>query len=156
MMMRMPNFQRSGSVSNAHVGRDFGELVRQFFVEHGVVLEREFPIEIGIGNRRKVHRFDFGSADPAVLIECKCHRWTETGKVPSAKMTVWNEAMYFFHLAPKRFRKIFVVERSMRETTSLVDHYVRCHGHLIPDDVELWEFDPVTGKGIRFSLTDPQ
>ena len=26
--------------------------------------------------------------------------------MPSAKMTVWNEAMYYFHIAPKQYRKI--------------------------------------------------
>jgi hypothetical protein len=67
-------------------------------------------------------------------------------------MTVWNEAMFYFYLAPHHFRKIFVVERSLREKTSLVSHYVRCHGHLIPEDVELWEFDPLTAEGTRFSL----
>ncbi|SRR5260370_36814767 len=147
----MPNFQRVGSVSNAHVGRDFGEMVRKSFANVGLSLVSEFPVKLGVGSRRKIHRFDFGSANPAVLIECKCHRWTETGKIPSAKMTVWNEAMFYFHLAPDTFRKIFVVERSLRRDVSLVSHYMRCHGHLVPDDVEFWELDSVSERVIRFT-----
>jgi hypothetical protein len=147
----MSNFQRIGSVSNAHVGRNFGEMVRRFFTAEGVALIPEFPVEIGLGSRRKSHRFDFGSAHPPVLIECKCHRWTETGKIPSAKMTVWNEAMFYFHLAPENFRKIFVVERSVRRDVSLVSHYMRCHGHLVPNTVEFWEMDPATGRAMRFT-----
>jgi hypothetical protein len=145
----MSNFQRIGSISNAHVGRDFGKMVRAFFANEGVNLTPEFGVEIGVGARTKTHRFDFGSIQPAVLVECKCHRWTETGKIPSAKMTVWNEAMFYFHLAPDTFRKIFVVERSLRNELSLVQHYMRCHGHLVPDNVELWELDATTGKALR-------
>jgi hypothetical protein len=147
----MSNFQRIGSISNAHVGRDFGEMVRIFFANEGISLTSEFPVELGIGQRRKVHRFDFGSASPAILIECKCHRWTETGKIPSAKMTVWNEAMFYFHLAPASFRKLFVVERNLRKDVTLVSHYIRCHGHLVPDGVEFWEFDTATRTAHRFS-----
>jgi len=147
----MANFQRVGSISNAHVGRDFGNTVQTFFASKGIQFTAEFCVDIGLGSRKKVHRFDFGSLQPAVLIECKCHRWTETGKIPSAKMTVWNEAMFYFHLAPDTFRKIFVVERSLRKEVSLVDHYMRCHGHLVPESVEFWEMDSASGEAMQFA-----
>lgn len=67
--------------------------------------------------------------------------------MPSAKMTVWNEAMYYFHIAPRRFRKIMFVLKHHKADLSLASYYLRTYGHLIPDDVELWEFDTETQVG---------
>jgi len=90
---------------------------------------------------KKLHRFDLGSDAPPVLVECKSHTWTQGGNMPSAKMTVWNEAMYYFHLAPSMYRKIlFVLKHSRREVT-LASYYLRTHGHMVPDGVEIWEYD---------------
>lgn len=46
-----------------------------------------------------------------IVIECKSHTWTSGDNVPSAKLTVWNEAMYYFSLTPSEFRKVLVVKR---------------------------------------------
>lgn len=61
--------------------------------------------------------------------------------MPSAKMTVWNEAMYYFHVAPKNFRKILFVLKHHRRELSLASYYLQTHGHLVPDGVEIWEYD---------------
>ena len=63
--------------------------------------------------------------------------------MPSAKMTVWNEAMYYFATAPRKYRKILFVLRDVRTTTgeSLAEYYVRTYHHLIPPGVEVWEYD---------------
>jgi len=60
--------------------------------------------------------------------------------MPSAKITVWNEAMYYFHLAPTSFRKIFFVLKNVRRQESWAEYYLRLYRHLIPDDVEVWEY----------------
>ena len=79
-----------------------------------------------------------------MLVEYKSHTWTQGGNMPSAKMTVWNEAMYYFHLAPVMYRKIlFVLKQSRREVT-LASYYLRTHGHMVPDGVEIWEYDVET------------
>ncbi len=64
--------------------------------------------------------------------------------MPSAKVTVWNEAMYYFLLAPEHFRKIlFVLEaRHARQHETLAEYYTRINGHLIPRDVSILEFNP--------------
>jgi hypothetical protein len=144
-------FQRIGAPSNAHVGRDFEAIVAAHFAAQGTSLSRNFSIPIGHGNRTKDHRFDLGSEAPAVLVECKSHRWTIGGNSPSAKMTVWNEAMYFFHLAPTRYRKCFCVlsDRHAKSDLSLAAHYLRNHQHLVPDGIEIWELDGVEGVGIQ-------
>src|ERR1700694_5459198 len=97
VMTDVNNFQRVGADHNAGVGRLFEEVARAFFLSReGINLVPNFPVEVGVSRRKKKHRFDLGSAAPAVLVECKSHTWTSTGNMPSAKMTVWNEAMYYF------------------------------------------------------------
>lgn len=69
--------------------------------------------------------------------------------MPSAKLTVWNEAMYYFALTPRRFRKIFFVLKDLRRTESLAEYYVRLQSHLIPDDVEVWEYCAATAAVVQ-------
>lgn len=140
----MTNHQRIGAVSNAHAGREFEALALSFFHDvEGLVLKPSFSIPVGVGRDTKPHCFDLGSDDSAVLVECKSHHWTATGNMPSAKITVWNEAMYFFHLAPKRFRKILFVLEAVHATKkeTLAMYYIRTHGHLIPSDVSIIEYN---------------
>ncbi len=58
-------------------------------------------------------------------------------------MTVWNEAMYYFQLAPKDFQKILFVLRhyNPKKKETLVEYYIRTYAHLIPNGVEIWEYD---------------
>lgn len=143
--------QRIGSVSNAHVGADFEKAALIFFEKRGDQLSRNFSLDIGLSIKKKKHCFDLGSASPKIIIECKSHRWTAGSKVPSAKMTTWNEAMLYFHLAPKDFKKVFFTLHDKRQTTgeTLVSYYKRTYSHLIPDDVEFLEYDESTGDIIR-------
>jgi hypothetical protein len=148
-MMNRPH-QRIGSVSNAHVGADFERVALEFFARQGISLSRNFAVQIGL-KRRKSHCFDLGAAKEKIIIECKSHRWTVGARVPSAKMTVWNEAMYYFHLAPAEYRKILFVlhDRRAEDGESLLAYYTRTYSHLIPDGVTFMEWDEVTGDIIR-------
>jgi hypothetical protein len=138
--------QRIGSVSNAHVGADFELVALAFFAKQGIVLTRNFLIELGL-TKKKAHSFDLGTAKEKIIVECKSHRWTAGARVPSAKMTVWNEAMYYFHLGPVDFRKILFVLHDRREKggESLLAYYRRTYSHLIPDGVDFMEWNEVTG-----------
>jgi hypothetical protein len=149
-MNRHHRHQRVDAISNAHAGREFEAEAVAYFAAQGLSLTEPFSAPVGVGERRKAHRFDLGGDDPAVLVECKSHTWTSTGNVPSAKLTVWNEAMFYFHLAPTNFRKIlFVLEaRHPRRTETLADYYIRTYGHMIPDDVSIIEFDPITKTAV--------
>lgn len=145
------SYQRVGSSSNAHVGRTFEELARGFLSTHGLRLQINFTIEVGVGTVRKSHAFDLGSDEPKVLVECKSHRWTAGGNVPSAKLTVWNEAMYYFHVAPDSYRKIMFVLRDLRhgDGESLAHYYLRTYAHLVPAGIEFWEYDEAVGGAER-------
>ena len=134
-------FQRVGSEHNAGVGRAFEEAVREHFDRLGIALQRNLAVPVGIGGKKKLRRFDLGSEDPPILVECKSHTWTIGGNMPSAKMTVWNEAMLYFHLAPPNYRKVMFVLKHERRGRTLAAYYIQTHGHLIPDRVELWEMD---------------
>ncbi len=142
--------QRIGSVSNAHVGADFEKVALEFFATQGITLTRNFPVEIGLSKKKK-RSFDLGTAKEKILVECKSHRWTTGAKVPSAKMTVWNEAMYYFHLAPPDYRKILFVLHDRREGAgeSLLAYYKRTYSHMIPDGVEFMEWDETTGAIVK-------
>lgn len=146
----MISFQRVGSVSNAHVGSDFEKAAQKILASQGLYLVRGFSLPLGIGERKKEHQFDLGSASAEVIVECKSHKWTAGGNVPSAKMTVWNEAMYFFALAPDNYRKILFVLRdySEKKGKTLAEYYIRTHDHLVPNEVEIWEYDEDAGKAI--------
>lgn len=141
----MNNFQRVGSISNAHIGRDFEEAAHVYFTAQGYQIIKDMALPIGL-ERKKNHRFDLGTpadAEDKIIIECKSHRWTSGDNVPSAKLTVWNEAMYYFHLAPSEYRKIFFILRdySNKRNETLGEYYIRTYGHLIPSDVEIMEYD---------------
>ncbi len=145
-MSRDTRFERLGGVSNAHVGQAFEELALRVLDEHGLELQLSFPLEIGVATIKKERKFDLGSSNPAVLVECKTMTFTTGGKVPSAKINAWEKEMYFFHLAPPEYRKIMFVLRSTRTgySESLAEYFLRLKAHLIPPDVEFWEYDPET------------
>src|SRR5689334_20912725 len=113
------NFQRMGAVSNSHAGNHFESVARAFFAAQGIALTNNFAVPVGVGDTKKRHRFDLGSENPPVLVESKSHTWTTGGNMPSAKMTVWNEAMYYFHVAPASYRKILFVLKHQRKEQSL-------------------------------------
>ena len=156
--IRAKPHQRIGALSNAHAGREFEDAVQRYFTAQGLSLQRDFAVDIG-HTIKKGHRFDLGDTDARVLIECKSYAWTVTGKSPSAKIRSLNEAMLHFVLTPPGFRKILVMMKSERLSggESLGSYYMRTQGHLVPPDVEVWQFDLATGSAERVmaSQTEP-
>jgi hypothetical protein len=137
------NFQRVGAISNSQVGREFEEIALKYFSSQQIKLEVGYSFPIGVAENKKSHTFDLGCKNEKIIIECKSHKWTTGGNVPSAKITVWNEAMYYFHLAPKDYRKIFFIlkDENIKKQLTLGEYYIRTYKHLIPDDVEILEYD---------------
>jgi hypothetical protein len=134
------NFQRLGAISNTHVGREFEQAAQLFFKETGIALQTNFPALVG-HVVKKTHRFDLGSEDPPILVECKSFTWTSGGNSPSAKIRNMNEVMLHFSVCPQHYRRILFVLKHMRRDVSLARHYVKTQGHLIGPGVEVWEFD---------------
>ncbi len=137
------SFQRIGAKSNSQVGREFENTALDYFKSENLILEKNIEIDIGIGNIKKKHAFDLGSKKQKIIVECKSHKWTTGNNVPSAKMTVWNEAMYYFYLSPDDFRKIMFVlcDYSKKKEKTLMEYYLERYKHLVPNNVEFWEYD---------------
>lgn len=134
-------------MSNVQRGEEFARLVGEYLHRSGLKVQPEYSIAVGLGtNRKKEHRFDFGSE--YVLVECKAYDWTTGGNNPSAKIATLNEAMMYFHSAPPTYRKMVFVsatgKKGTRKPETFAEYYVRLHGHFIPDDVEVWELDSAT------------
>jgi len=142
------NFQRAGSISNTHVGREFEEAARLFFAKTGISLGRGFSAPVGF-KVKKVHKFDLGSENPPILVECKSYTWTSGGNSPSAKIRGLNEVMLLFSVAPNQYRKILFVLKHLRKNVTLANHFIKTQGHLIGPNVEIWEFDPEKMEGAR-------
>lgn len=126
-------------------------IAKGFFFRQGLRLHPGHSVEIGVGSIKKQHAFDLGCSEHKVIVECKSHRWTAGHNVPSAKLTVWNEAMYYFLISPTTYRKIMFVLKDLRrgDGESLASYYLRMHTHLIPAGVEFWEYDVATGVASR-------
>jgi hypothetical protein len=146
-MLQNP-FQRIGAISNAHVGREFEEAARVYFSDTGILLRPSFAVPVGF-RVKKPHKFDLGSEDPPVLVECKSYTWTVTGNTPSAKIRGLNEVMLLFSVTPNHYRKILFLLKHLRKDVSLAAHYVNVQGHLIGTGVEIWEFDLEKKHGER-------
>ncbi len=143
MAQAINKHQRFGAQSNAAVGRAFEETAQTVLADHGINVDLGHTVQIGVSAVKKDRHYDLGSAAPAVIVECKSFRWTESGGVPHAKIRTMEKEMFCFHIAPVEYRKILFVERSTRDgyDESLAEYFVRLHPHMIPDDVEIWEYD---------------
>lgn len=141
--------QRVGSVSNAHVGREFEEAAHRFWRRQGVHLKKEFPLNVGVSRKKKRRNFDLGSEGEKIVVECKSHRWTESDGEPVAKLVTWNESMYYFLICPKGYRRIFFVAKdySRKRGCTLAEFYVKKYAHMIPKGVEIWEYDEKAKRG---------
>lgn len=128
--------------------------VRDCFASKGFSLSQRVNLEIGISGH-KHHDFDLGDKQKKLIIECKAHKWTEGKNVPSAKMSQWNEAMFFFYAAPNGYEKILCVLKdfSRERNETLGEYYVRRYSHLIPHDVEIWELDEENGDIEKLTKT---
>ena len=150
-------FQRVGSKSNAQVGRDFENVAKLYFHKEGLTLDLAIKVPVGIDSIKKDHTFDLGCLKQKVIVECKSHKWTAGENVPSAKLTVWNEAMYYFLASPKGFRKIMFVLRdySEKRKETLAEYYLRTYKHLVPNDVEFWEYNEAESIVVKLEIKGP-
>jgi hypothetical protein len=126
---------------NSQRGKDFEQLVSTVFAaEQGLHLKSELTVPIG--RPSKDHKFDLGSLDPAVVVECKNLTWTVTNKIPSAKLTALREAVFYLLLAPTEFRRILAMKRHTHpeRKESLAEYFVRLNAFCL-DDVEVVEID---------------
>jgi hypothetical protein len=132
----------SNSLSNSLAGSKFENTAFEYFKAHeNIVLDKNFEISLGL-KLKKTHQFDLGDRYHKILVECKAHTWTESGNTPSAKISVWNEAMFYFELVPKDYKKIFFVlmDYCQKKRKTLLQYYIENYYHFIPTDVIFYEY----------------
>jgi len=110
----------------------------QFSKDNNILIEK-YRLKVGI-NVQKECIFDLGNEE--ILIFCKSNSWKKGSFVPKNIFHTWNEAMYYFHLIPKKYQKIFFVKMdfSQRYCETLLQYYIRNNFHFIPDDVTLYDY----------------
>lgn len=133
-----------GYISNKERGDQFCGRVGEYLALPGLLVEPEYAVDVGLNSRRKApHKFDYGNR--SLLVECKYYKWTAGGNNPSAKISTLNEAMAYFHTAPKHYRKMVFIasteKKGVRKPGTFAEYYQRLHGHMIPDDVEVCELN---------------
>ncbi len=129
--------------NNRAKGERFTDQVRDYLESEGYSVFPEYEVEVGINSlHKKKHRFDLGNE--SLLVECKAYDWTESRRNPSAKLATANEAMMYFGTVPGTYqKKMFFLKtekNGKRNPETLGEYYVRTYKHMIPDDVEIYEF----------------
>lgn len=121
---------------------------------------KDAKLKLHADSKEGEHKFDLVSREYGLIIECKCHTWTAGDNCPSAKMSVWNEAMYYFYLANEKYKKLQInilcvrkahkTEKKLKGATisseSLAEYYIRNKRHYIPKMTYILEFD-IESKG---------
>jgi hypothetical protein len=118
--------------------RAFQFRAKEFFErEFGIVLRSEMSVHLEDG---QTHRFDLGSEDGKVLVECKSYTFTRpTGNEPAAKL---NHARTDAHLLRSSHaqRKIIIFDDDVHpKKGSLAELFAR-RNNAWRADVEVWRF----------------
>ena len=138
---------------NPKLGKEFQKRVLKLATERfGKIFIEEKAIDIGYPP--KPHKFDIVSEDGLIVIECKCYTWTESGNVPSAKMSTLDEAILYMNNIPYTAEKIIVLKQVFHpeRNITLAEYFADKKGHLMRD-VSIWElkdddtFNVIRDKG---------
>ncbi|MDO5139286.1 MAG: hypothetical protein Q4D71_12620 [Oscillospiraceae bacterium] len=117
---------------NPKIGANFQKRVRDWLQKNchnNFELEKKIPI----GNPPKDHKFDIVDQENTIAVECKCYTWTESGKIPSAKMGFTNEAAFYLTFLPDSYEKYIVMLKSHhpKRNESLAEYYFKTNHHLL-------------------------
>jgi hypothetical protein len=126
---------------NPIIGQQFQASVNRIMSAHfGQRFDDE--VRIPIGNPPKDHKFDCVSEDRRIVVESKCYTWTDTGKIPSAKMATLNETVFFMSFLPSTTIKIIALKKAVHplRNETLGEYYCRIYNHLLRD-VKIFEID---------------
>lgn len=125
---------------------------KKHFSIQGIKLTNRLAVELGVGPVKKSRNFNLGSDPLSMLVFCRANRWGQGKKkgIPS-KMTGINACMYLFLLAGPGYRKVMFMLRDYDEdkNRTIAEYYIDTYMHLIPEDVEIWEYDPETEVSIK-------
>lgn len=127
-------------------GAAFQRFARDALSKHFQV-RFDLDVPVPIGKPAKAHKFDLLSVDRLFAGEVKSYSWTESDNVPSAKMAVTNEAVFYLHHLPATMNRFVVMRRdvSSKRSETLAEYYLRSYGHLL-GGIGLIELDADDGS----------
>jgi hypothetical protein len=132
--------------SNPKRGSEFEKLSKKI-MDNRFRVDFEINGKIKIGRPAKEHKFDLVSNN--FVGECKCYSWTKPGNIPSAKITLLNEAAFYLFNIPKKknIKKFIVMKRDFhkKRKETLAEYYYRTNKHLL-NDIDIFEIDERTKK----------
>ena len=139
----------NNEASNRRKGTLFEDEVERVLIDtYGYKFSRE--VGIGIGDPPKRHRFDLVDPNTNAVVECKAFTWTSSGNMPSAKITIAREAVFYLQWLPEEWTKILAMSRSLRAgyDESLAEYFVRLNSHLL-GDVNVMEVDSGVARSLH-------
>jgi hypothetical protein len=103
------------------------------------ILVKNYKLKIGL-DMQKDCVFDLGNKSKIII--CKNNSWRNGMFVPKYILNTWNEAMYYFHLIPQNYQKIFFVKMdfSQKYCETLLQYYIRNYYYLIPKEVKCYDY----------------
>jgi len=115
-------------------------LIEEYFNQE---IEESYEIKIGLKYTKK---YKFSLGNNRLLVETKNFSWTKSDNIPSAKISKLKEEMFHFLIAPKKYKKILVMNNSIRISSgeSLAFYFTRLYQYIIPEDVRILEL--INGK----------
>lgn len=139
-----PSIARLDSSPARFNWRDFEKHAKAFFQkELNVEFLEHMPLPLSSGGH---HKFDLTSPDETIVIECKSHTWTKSGRYPSAKVSDVQRSIELLHKCTAK-RKIIVFQDDFHDSASLVEVFVRRNRALLAG-IEVWRL--ANGKFSKF------
>ena len=120
-------------------GDRFEQLVRGVLAKRGLRLARHHPVDVGVARQKREHKFDLGSDELRLLVECKGHEWPKQNGQLTTKFHAWKSDICFLQAAPDSYRKVFAVLHAERNGRTMLGVFLDRCGHLVTDDIEICE-----------------
>ena len=140
--------------NNASSAVNLKEIAFEYFKKNEeIILDMDYELTLGTENKFK-HIFDLGSCDKSVLIKCKSDIWPNDEKTLAEKMSIWNETMFYFNLAPEKYRKIFFVLRdySEKKRQTLLQYHISKNCKNVTKNIKIYEYNEKNGHCAIFNI----
>ena len=115
------------------------DVAKRIFSSDENILFENYKIKVGLDIEKECI-FDLGN-DSKIII-CKTSSWKNNSCVPKNIFKAWNESMYYFHLIPNNYKKIFFVKMdfSQKYCETLLQYYIRKNYNFIPKEVKCCDY----------------
>jgi hypothetical protein len=123
---------KNAAPSSYEVGRGFQETAAVVLAKVlGEPLQME--AEMRIGTPPRSHKFDLATRSRQFVVECKAYTWTQSGNIPSAKISNLREAVGYLSELPEATTRVLAVARADHPTKqeTLGRYFVRLNAQIL-------------------------